>query len=789
MRKIHIAFSFVALAIFNFTSFAQRSNCPVSPEPYTHQLSNGNSLTLISKGNEAVHYLETSDGYTVLKNEKGIFEYAIIGPDGNLTLSGIAAQNNAEGIPAFGKNSIAKHLRYSKNQTDMLIQYHNQLDEVKNTGLGKAGGIFPPTGNRKIVVLLVQYPNLPATISVSNFNLLFNQPNFSGTGSFKDYYLKSTYGQLNITTDVYGWFMADSGYKYYGKSSSPNYSLATRNLLIGAINAADSAVNFANYDTDNDGIVDAIMILHAGLGAEESSLPNSGDYIWSFRSTLSSSSSPTKDGKKFSAYAMFPEKRSNGGLGGIVGIGVISHEFGHILDLPDLYATNFNGSAGPEGVGNYAIMAGGGWIGGEKVPCMHDAWSKMQLGWLTPVTITAPGIYTIPKGSVDSNFAYRINTTRSNEYFLIESRQRKGQDLYLPGRGLAIWHANTQKAGKLSVAGNNANNDTSNLGLGLMQADGERDLEFGNNRGDGGDLYPGTSNNKAFTPNTNPGSQLYYKVGTTRQNSNIYITNITLNPDSSMSFRFGATATADFSPNAAIGCAPFTVSFTNTSFFANSYQWSFGNGQTSTTTNPQVTYTTAGNYTVWLKALDSSGNAVDSTSQIINVYNKPVANFTVTRVDSSKITITNNSQFADYYQWQFKSFSSGSASLPLVNLKDLADTGSITFVLIAYSNAGCQDTFKKVIPVVSAPTALAEQSSAPMEVSVYPNPSHQDIHIQSSRTVDRVSVYSVVGEELLSIQVRQSDFTISTEQLLSRGIYFLKLESGINTKVLKIVRE
>ena len=73
--------------------FAQRSNCSVSPYPITITQTDRSKITLYAFGNEAVNYLETAEGFTVLKNSDKIYEYAITGLDGNLTLSGIKAND------------------------------------------------------------------------------------------------------------------------------------------------------------------------------------------------------------------------------------------------------------------------------------------------------------------------------------------------------------------------------------------------------------------------------------------------------------------------------------------------------------------------------------------------------------------------------------------------------------------------------------------------------------------------------------------------------------------------
>lgn len=75
---------------------------------------------------------------------------------------------------------------------------------------------------------------------------------------------------------------------------------------------------------------------------------------------------------------------------------------------------------------------------------------------------------------------------------------------------------------------------------------------------------------------------------------------------------FDSTVTSDFSANPFSSCsAPFTVSFTNSSQNGGSFTWDFGDGSTSTSTNPSHTYNTYGNYTVKLIA-DGNPCGIDS---------------------------------------------------------------------------------------------------------------------------------------------------------------------------------
>ena len=75
--------------------------------------------------------------------------------------------------------------------------------------------------------------------------------------------------------------------------------------------------------------------------------------------------------------------------------------------------------------------------------------------------------------------------------------------------------------------------------------------------------------------------------------------------------------TANFSFTGNNQYAPATVNFTNLSSNASSYQWNFGDGATSSATNPTHIYTSSGNYTVTLKAMNSAGS--NQTSRTVPV--------------------------------------------------------------------------------------------------------------------------------------------------------------------------
>ena len=486
------------------------SNCIASPEPVDVIQPNGTTITVVGKGNLNTSWTESIDGYTLIRNAQGNYEYANK-INGELAPSGVLASNPNQRTQTE-ITFVANQQKSLKPKFDPLKGA--VLNQVRNHLQNKT---YPTTGNIRVLALLIDYPDLTQTFAKANFDSLLYGSNFrNGDGSFKYFYELSSDSTLTIDVDVMGWYRASNSYLYYGRDSGTSRAA---DLVREAVDAAELAgVNFANYDNNSDGRVDGILAVHAGPGAEQGSRTQ---YIWSHRWVLNGGSmgAVNYDGVTINDYMINPETRISGASQNLVGIGVFCHEFGHNLGLPDLYDTD-DSNGDSEGIGNWGLMAGGTWLGGEHRPANFCAWSKIENGWETPTTLTigTNGNYTLDPASTHTNEIYRINTSLNNEYFLLENRQKIGLDIELPGSGLAIWHINTNKT---NLFGNSVNADENLKGVDLEEADGLNDLDNEVNRGDAGDLFPGTSNATAFNDLTNPSAMTYLTTTTALQISNI----------------------------------------------------------------------------------------------------------------------------------------------------------------------------------------------------------------------------------------------------------------------------
>jgi len=345
----------------------------------------------------------------------------------------------------------------------------------------------PLRGTVRVLVVLVDFSDKQMSASAEHFEELFFSLGKVSTGSVRDYYREVTHGLVDLQGEVIGPCRLPKKLSTYahGASGLGSESPNARTMARDTAEAVDAIVDFAPYDNDMNGFVDAFVIVHAGSGAEETG--KAGE-IWSHKWVLEGGPYAT-DSTKVYAYLTIPEDAK---------IGVCAHELGHLVfGWPDLYDTDGSSS----GIGDWCLMAGGSWNGGGDRPAHPSAWCKQDQGWVTVANQTANGPVTI----VDvkkANTVHRLwkDGEPSQEYFLVENRQQSGFDDKLPAGGLFIWHIDEAVA---------TNADEAHPKVALEQADGERDLEAGRNRGDDGDPYPGSTDNRAFDDKSTPSSRSY----------------------------------------------------------------------------------------------------------------------------------------------------------------------------------------------------------------------------------------------------------------------------------------
>ena len=229
----------------------------------------------------------------------------------------------------------------------------------------------------------------------------------------------------------------------------------TGKLVYDAAVIADPEIDYSDYDTDKDGVVDFFMVVFAGCGGNGSSqVPGncpyestSYDNVWPHSSSLESGYSDpvtklpgytTDDQLKdhegrplwyeSKSYGRMTTKNMGDDLKVFVRVGpynvnpetaidkasVISHEYGHSLGLPDFYS---GGSR--ETYGDWNLMAT------DKSQNM-DAYVRQEMGWVVPEVLTENRTVTIEDSKQDTGvIKWR---TKSGKPYTLRASRKGGND-------------------------------------------------------------------------------------------------------------------------------------------------------------------------------------------------------------------------------------------------------------------------------------------------------------------------------------------------------------------------
>ena len=335
---------------------------------------------------------------------------------------------------------------------------------------------LPPKG----VVIMVNYKDksFKSTTTKAVIDELCNSTNctvnkYNGVnfGSIGQYFRDQSDGKYNLQLDVYGPVTLDNNYAYYGEDyqeeGNDRYS---GNVIIEACKKMDSEIDFTQYDWNGDGDVDFVYVVYAGKGQADGGDANT---IWPHSFDIATSryygnctytAEQCKfDGKRVQNYAMSNELSGTS----LAGIGIICHEYGHVIGLPDHYDTDYSTNYEDQLTPNeWDVMDGGSYNGDIHCPPNYNAWEKAFCGWYTPENLGSEGrVVEMKPIGTEGYSAYQINasgnqqtvTTNGLNYY-IECRQQQGWDKYLPAEGMLIWKVNYNK----SMWAENAPNLTSN---------------------------------------------------------------------------------------------------------------------------------------------------------------------------------------------------------------------------------------------------------------------------------------------------------------------------------------
>jgi gliding motility-associated-like protein len=175
--------------------------------------------------------------------------------------------------------------------------------------------------------------------------------------------------------------------------------------------------------------------------------------------------------------------------------------------------------------------------------------------------------------------------------------------------------------------------------------------------------------------------------------------------------------TASFTPSNLLACnAPHTVNFTNSSVGATSYLWNFGDGNTSTNTNPTNTYNAVGVYGITLIATNTNGcsdtlrfaDSVRIKKPVITIGNLPAQG--CAPLTANLTALVNGITPILSYEWQLGDGTASTAQNPT----HIYAAGTYDVQLVVKSAIGCSDTVKVISGVKASTKPIPNFTASPL---------------------------------------------------------------------------
>lgn len=238
---------------------------------------------------------------------------------------------------------------------------------------------------------------------------------------------------------------------------------------------------------------------------------------------------------------------------------------------------------------------------------------------------------------------------------------------------------------------------------------------------------------------------------------------ITVNPSPRASFRANITT----------GCVPSTIQFTDLSLPVAgtivSWQWDFGDGNTSTQQHPSHQYTSTGFYTVSLRVVSSTGcQSVASFGRYIRIVPGVIPDFSFNTPATCRppfaVNFTNLSSGPGTlsYQWNFGNSTGSTQESPAAAY---GASGSYMVTLNATSEYGCTGSIQKQIDITGTGTSFNSPDTVCLNTTV---------SFQNASSTPPLSTIWDFGNGL------QSNQPDDTSTYNAPGIYTVKLKNVYN---------
>jgi len=285
-------------------------------------------------------------------------------------------------------------------------------------------GAYGQSQHRALIVP-VEFDDLSFSTSTLVLDSLAN--------ALSQYYSSQFSDSTKFIFDVNPIVSAGNNYAYFGANASYQRDAFAHKMATGIYKSLLSKVNMYDYDNNHDGSVNHIIFVTAGIAENYGGGP---EQFWPQYIELKDNEIPHGLKPRLTAFALVPELDANGRH---CGIGLLAHEFGHVIGLKDMYDTDGESSGGTcLGLGKTSLMDFGLENDGGNTPPNLNAIEREMLGAGICESLDSSGIYSLEPIHLNGRYC-KLASVSEGKYWLLENRKAEGNDAFIGGEGMLIY--------------------------------------------------------------------------------------------------------------------------------------------------------------------------------------------------------------------------------------------------------------------------------------------------------------------------------------------------------------
>jgi M6 family metalloprotease-like protein len=305
-----------------------------------------------------------------------------------------SSSTSTTSVPTTSSSQVTTSTSSSTSADPGLGYILNDAPTITMDGYRAASDSFgmPTTGVAKLLVIPVTFTDYRCGVNCVTRKeqirkTFFGAKEETSWHSVKSFYETSSYGKLTLEGVVTDWYDSNWSTSTFasltGSGTYASYYDPTWSMLDSAIAwyKTQTGSNLTEYDTDNDGFIDAVYLVYNNPNATKANYTAAGEEVywaytyWNYNNYASANvNNPVGMTLVWSSFDFMFEGYGTSGIDAHTYI----HEMGHAFSLDDYYSYTSGdwGAAGGVDMMDYNIVD-------------HNAFSKYLLGWTNPYVLNS----------------------------------------------------------------------------------------------------------------------------------------------------------------------------------------------------------------------------------------------------------------------------------------------------------------------------------------------------------------------------------------------------------------